>query len=830
MYTTTKRTPIRKLDNNIFNQFNSPEIKDVQHINSSIMDYINPKRHINKIDFYDENSSLVRNTFLQNKSFKNYYSNSPNNIKQTYQRPLNVNHNKNQFEENKSSIDLPKDVAFTRLIGEVTSSSFISNNNQNKTQRKSRLSKYLMKNKEIIKKQRRSSLNDQENDEEVYSTKTFFNKQKNVLKSKSTHVSADLDKRKENHKEENEVPEIKTISINLSKGGVVNLTLNQLKKKYGERNFNKEEDKIIFLQNFIRDFIRNRKIYDSDYYIKIENFSNKIYNLFLKEKRYFLNKLILLNRFSQMKLIKRHLNYYKPIVKQKREDDTATSLNHISNFFLPTQSSNESFKTLKDNLNRNYFEVYNPINEFELDNKIEQSSFKILEYSEPNSLFFKAIKPKISEDEIYEEKKYKKLYEKSEQDLNKLRNKSQDFGYLYIRKKVNNLHFNPTKKSSFNEIEMDFPSNGDFMYEAIKKKLVMKKLVNNIQIKGIKKNPYLWVQLPFAIKNLLQKYIHKQNCKLFINNLKKISLMDKQEEKLMKNFEREDMKIKRKYFNKLNYKVLKINDDEKLGKEKLNNLVITNEVNFEIERDIYNASFLSDSFFDMDNKIINNNDKNSINNSFEKKRKGIINYKLESIPKPRKIFCFKNKALSASRSANRIKKKLERSERIRHRALHFIDKKNDSTSQRKYKKIKIVKKVYDNITGNIHAINIKPKNGNDISINDIDNKSGEKCIGEMLLNEDKSSKMKRLVNHNKLSHFFKFWKSVTKTKAIKPRFYDIIVIMMKCLFTNNLYIKAAFMGESYFIKGKYFFIWFRNSLRQKKKLLKKLILSHSNFN
>ena len=58
---------------------------------------------------------------------------------------------------------------------------------------------------------------------------------------------------------------------------------------------------------------------------------------------------------------------------------------------------------------------------------------------------------------------------------------------------------------------MDFPEEGDFMYEAIKKKLEMKKKVNNIHIKGIKKNPYLWVQFPFAIKNLLQEYIYKQN-------------------------------------------------------------------------------------------------------------------------------------------------------------------------------------------------------------------------------------------------------------------------------------------------------------------------------
>ena len=34
---------------------------------------------------------------------------------------------------------------------------------------------------------------------------------------------------------------------------------------------------------------------------------------------------------------------------------------------------------------------------------------------------------------------------------------------------------------------MDFPEDGDFMYEAIKKKLQMKKRVNNIEIQGIKK-------------------------------------------------------------------------------------------------------------------------------------------------------------------------------------------------------------------------------------------------------------------------------------------------------------------------------------------------------
>ena len=122
MYTTTRGSPspIRQLDNSSFNQFNSPEIKNVKHINSTIMDYINPNRQMNKMQFYDENSSSVRNTFLSNKIYKNYDSNNINNINLTYQRKIKVN--RNQFEENKSSIFLPNDGAFTRLIGEVSSS------------------------------------------------------------------------------------------------------------------------------------------------------------------------------------------------------------------------------------------------------------------------------------------------------------------------------------------------------------------------------------------------------------------------------------------------------------------------------------------------------------------------------------------------------------------------------------------------------------------------------------------------------------------------------------------------------------------------------------
>jgi hypothetical protein len=44
---------------------------------------------------------------------------------------------------------------------------------------------------------------------------------------------------------------------------------------------------------------------------------------------------------------------------------------------------------------------------------------------------------------------------------------------------------------------------------------------------------------------------------------------------------------------------------------------------------------------------------------------------------------------------------------------------------------------------------------------------------------------------------------------------------MKCLFTENIYVKAAFMGESYFIKGRYLFFWYRNVFAERKKIEKR---------
>ena len=90
-----------------------------------------------------------------------------------------------------------------------------------------------------------------------------------------------------------------------------------MKKKYGEREYIKEEEKIIFIQKYFRKHLKinkeDNKKEENEYYniSKIEEFTQKINNLFLKEKQYLLNKLKIQRQYLQLKSIKRNLNYHK---------------------------------------------------------------------------------------------------------------------------------------------------------------------------------------------------------------------------------------------------------------------------------------------------------------------------------------------------------------------------------------------------------------------------------------------------------------------------------------------------------------------------------------
>ena len=156
------------------------------------------------------------------------------------------------------------------------------------------------------------------------------------------------------------------------------------------------------------------------------------------------------------------------------------------------------------------------------------------------------------------------------------------------------------------------------------------------------------------------------------------------------------------------------------------------------------------------------------------------------------------------------------------RLLNFIDKKdprNASLSSKKlYKPIKYIKKIFDDSTGKFYKYN--DYKNSFIKSSDSKSLTGEKESENEILDE-KIMKLLKVLNTNLFSHSFKVWKYITK-KDKKPKFYDIIIIMMKCVFIKNKMIRNAFMGETYFYIGKNIFIWYWNTIgRRIKKERKK---------
>ena len=591
---------------------------------------------------------------------------------------------------------------------------------------------------------------------------------------------------------------------------------------------------------------------ENDLYIK-QKTSNKKFNhlKFCEQHDLYFKKKQIEKQFINLKKSKQNDLYFKKKIKEK-EKINPSSFSHLKyceleDLYIIQEPKEKHFSNLKYCELEDLFFKENPKEK----QSTNPSSFTNLKYSEQNSIFFKE-KPKeqfqssfndldfsdinflyfrgerkqreIDQNikESNDENLYKILYEQAEENLNKLKNYQKNFGFLYIRRRVNNLFIKAPRSSSFKYIQMDYPDNSDFMFEPIKKELEIKTLVNNIEIEGIKKNPYLWVKLPFAIEKIYKKYIkNRENCKLFINNLKMVALLNRVKKRLLSQLESEDRKVLRNYFEKYRHIIRKIREKER----RLNSLKVKNEIEIEIERDIFNLSFHSASFFENEHNPILIPQIKILTNTFEKKRKKLTEFKLESIPKPRKLF--KNKCYSTSRSASRIKKQLIRNERKRHRKLHFVSK-DDLKHKKNYKQVKVFKKVLDDVTGKLHKLNVSGRSLSNISnnsnVSNMSNNSNDsnkkKCFAEILLHEDKSSKMQRLLNYNQLNFFFRYWKSRT-FRTTKPKFYDIIKILMKCLFTDNIFIKAAFMGELFFIKGRYLLKWYWKTIKKYKSPTKK---------
>ena len=136
--------------------------------------------------------------------------------------------------------------------------------------------------------------------------------------------------------------------------------------------------------------------------------------------------------------MKNNLNYHKPIIKQKRKNDSSTSLNYISIFFPPLNEIDDDLYSLHNDFTSKDLPIFS--------NKI----FYDIEIINENSLNLKGKKLKRqNSDEII---KYKRLYEMAQESLRKTKMEIKIFNFLNIRKKVINLNFPPSKQSSFKEV------------------------------------------------------------------------------------------------------------------------------------------------------------------------------------------------------------------------------------------------------------------------------------------------------------------------------------------------------------------------------------------
>ena len=586
------------------------------------------------------------------------------------------------------------------------------------------------------------------------------------------------------------------IWMSLEKGDI-NLIKNENSKKNNEN-----ENKKVKIQTLFKRYYNKLKIEQLTFpkYYKLARLIKYIHSKIKNDKKRLFERLKKIPKKSFIKEIIRNLNYHKPIIKQKIQKERAASLDYICCNFPPL--IDEDSLSVQDEYSSRYLDIFS-----------NKKIFEDIEYSKEQSFYYKGRKHRrLGSDEII---KYKRLYEMAEESLTKAKNDARHFGFTEVRKKIININIPPSKPSSFKEIQIEIPENCKLNIEGIKEILEIENIVSNFEIFALKKNPYLWAQLPFTIKKIVKNHFLKSNSKVFLNYLKDNALEKKQDEILIKFLKNEDLKIKKKYFKDYNFKVKLLKFLEEREKEKISNYKQKNEILFDIERNTYEPSVLSDSFSEM--KDIRDS---FISSKSEKVKRNKKKFKLDYISKKRNPII--KIPHSSRKSKNNLIKGLLRKERMRNRKLNYIDRKDERNSimnsSRKYKPIKLVKKVYDNVTGSIIQFDMKQPS----EMNNSDNieerlLTNEEIKAEEILNEDKSMKMKRVLQLNYLGHFFKHWKYIVIEKNKKPKFFDVINIMMKCLFTNNIYVKAAFMGEIYFIKGRNLFKWYWNVIGERKK-------------
>ena len=546
---------------------------------------------------------------------------------------------------------------------------------------------------------------------------------------------------------------------------------------------------------------KNNEKFLSDKKIKIIKFIEHISLLLKRDKQNFLK---ILKKKRNNEGILNIKNNYKPIIKDKINKSN-NSLDFLSNNCI-TSYENDENNGIKQN--------YDIKESLELIEKIK--TFSNIESVNTESFSFRGRKYRnLDKNEL---KKYKRLYNQSLDLLKKMQCREKNFGFLFIRKKVINFKIPSKIITSFRKIEIDFPEEGDFEINSIKKNLEIEKLINDFNIYGIKKNPYLLSNSPFFIKDSILKYCYKLYSEFFFINLKKFSIKNTRNKILKKIIYRYKWKKLQRYFRKFYFRILLSQYIYERNIERENNLKSNNVIEFKIENSIYDISVITQSFNDF--SFLKSSNKKNNTSTKEIKNK----MKLDYIQRPRKIrYKYLN---SISKIRNNLMKSLHKNEKIK-RMLKYIDKKDprnaSMSSKRLFRPIKVVKKLYDNVTGKFYQYDDFKHSflkGSDNKSSTDNKNSVEDFYNENYIIDEKLMKLKKVLDYNQFSHSFKVWKYQTK-KNKKHKFNDIIIIMMKCFFAKNKIVKKAFMGETYFILGKNIFIWYWKTIGQRKKNEKK---------
>ena len=389
-----------------------------------------------------------------------------------------------------------------------------------------------------------------------------------------------------------------------------------------------------------------------------------------------------------------------------------------------------------------------------------------------------------------------------------------------------------------------------------------------------------WTKLPFAIEKYAKKFNHRLVCLLLVNYLRKKTKnlrIQNYEKIISKTLKRINFKLLQKYFYKYQFKILL----EKIYEEKINrNNDLLFDLSFTENKNLYSNKSKDNSlnyinFAEIDyskeleepmkqdlKEKIGKIEISSIKNH-EKKLSSFSQF-LSPIPRNRKLStqisdinvnykelilktiinkkiiknCFnKWKEEKNDNSSINIDESFSFSmnKELPQRTLKVKSKKNNKDISIRYinkepNHIRSIS-VFNSITNDsfLSISNSTIKKGMKVVYKIIDYKGKVKNIDPNLssidivknnnfgyVDKDKDKNiLNKIIQMRSLKKHFTEWKNILKKK--KRKFINVIIDMIKCLFSNNILLKESIRNNSTFQIEKAMLIWFRKRKKKNKK-------------